>query len=97
MEPLSNTLCTLKFDYTDHRFRIGDISNIAIPENLKSEFENKVNKKWGYLCEKLNKSEGYVKVSVSQDGTKILKGTIIANPDILDYLNDNDIPSVTQA
>ena len=78
-------MCKLRFNYTDERHRVTEVVPVNIPDEERQNFEKIVNEKWQPICEDVNKVGGYVKVSVSQDATKILRAVLIL-PDWFHHL-----------
>ena len=81
-------MCKLRFDYTDYRLRIGDVQPISLDAEVREAYEEKINTRYAQFCERLNNCDSFVKVSVSQDGKKIINSTLVTIPDLLDELRE---------
>jgi hypothetical protein len=81
-------MCKLRFDYTDNRYRIGEVQPINLDESVKRTYEDKINAKYAKFCKRLNDFDSFIKVTVSSDGKKIIDGTLVTVPGMLDELRE---------
>jgi hypothetical protein len=86
-------MCKLRFDYFNDSYQAGEVKPINISEDAKSGFEERANETWASICDDLNKTGGYIKVTTSADGLYIEIASLVA----VDWLNDfciaNNLPN----
>ncbi|MCO5947936.1 hypothetical protein [Mucilaginibacter flavidus] len=73
-------MCKLNFEY--------EAKNV--PEEMKIEFENRANKKYASVCEKINKSNSYVIVNWTGNPER-LRGVLIIDDEINKTLKLNNL------
>ena len=74
----------LNFKIVDERSRMSELADINLDEKYLQSYLDKENQRYSTLIYEINKSGAYLKLSVSQDGRRIEKASIVGTADLLD-------------